>query len=93
MGADGAEKCFAKYGTYISPEVVWPVTKGPFTRGGVWFQAKLSYVTRENTAVQVNPQTNDGSLGPGIPTLLYLAVLIEAATMGVGGGGGGGGGK
>lgn len=45
-------------------------------------------VIRENTAVQVNPQTNDGSLGPGIPTLLYLAVLIEAAIMEVGGGGG-----
>lgn len=41
--------------------------------------------------MQVNPQTNDGSLGPAIPTLLYLAVLIEAATMGVGGGGEGGG--
>lgn len=68
------------------------MTKAPFTGGGVWFQAKLSYVTRENTAVQVNPQTNDGSLGPGIPTLLYLVVLIEAATMvlvEVGGWGGG----
>lgn len=42
--------------------------------------------------MQVNPQTNDGSLGPGIPTLLYLVVLIEAATMvlvEVGGWGGG----
>lgn len=37
--------------------------------------------TRENTVVQVNPQTNNGSLVPGNPTPLYLVVLIEAAIM------------
>lgn len=45
--------------------------------------------TRENTVVQVNPQTNNGSLVPGNPTPLYLVVLIEAAIMVVVVGGGG----
>lgn len=61
---------------------------------GKTFQAKLSSL--EGVAVAVASRekyfcagepTNStvGSLGPGIPTLLYLAVLIEVTIM-VGGG-------
>lgn len=85
MSADEAEKCLGIC-TYISPEAATS-DKSPMGDlvGGRFRQNYLIrgvvVATRENTVVQVNPQTNNGSLVPGNPTPLYLVVLIEAAIM------------